>query len=275
MNVVFRGVMLFCSQGHGDDTILREVILPDCEDRIPPFGSKHGDQFYHLDDTRAVPHYAGILVATKKEQAKYYQIRGVDVTIGDVAADPPKIGEKIKGFANTGDIKENGDLLEVDWDARRSSRITLGAGPSDNDHVKAKQPRYYKFKVKNQGNLHNSLTLTYPNDAKIKTSSNEFPEIPVPADATVYIYNFDDPEPTVKELEGEKPTTKPFIIDHDFKWIYSILKPTREIELDEWAEGYLPAPQWLRSSANDDEFKILERRAITVSTCFPGWIQDE
>lgn len=81
----------------------------------------------------------------------------------------------------------------------------------------------------------------------------------VPDGPTVYIYNFDMSEPSANDLENQYDSTEELIVDHDFKWLYALLRPGSGT-LYEWGGGTLPEPYWHRDGT-------AETRGIRVSTC--------
>ena len=72
-------------------------------------------------------------------------------------------------------------------------------------------------------------------------------------------YNFDMSEPGADDLENQYDSTEELIVDHDFKWLYALLRPGSGT-LYEWGGGTLPAPYWHRDGT-------AETRGIRVSTC--------
>lgn len=266
VTVQFRGVVLFCTNDGETSTLLQDVRVPDCEDVVPPFGSKRGNDCFHLDGTLARPHYAGILVAMNGKTLMRLPLRGSQVFIGDIDGATPDVTEAIGRVADISSLvgAAQQETLELDPDAVPSATVTLGPSNGKAPAV-SMLTSGLNFTLAGAEKLTLGLAFEYESSIQLTTRVNGI-DVPVtiPDAATVFVYNFDSPDPDAHQLEHQQPPTEPFMVDHDFKWIYTLLRP-KSGPLFAWDLGALPAPFWSRSAG-------IEARGIRVSTCFPGRI---
>jgi hypothetical protein len=257
VTVVFRGVMLFHVQGEE----FKQVLMPRCAGVVPPYGYTERGRTYHLDGSEARPHYPRMLIASATETVDLVDLDNSEVAIGSGNLQYWGVASEFVNCAATGDVVGKGSSsLELDPDVTPAARVVI----HEADTALAKLPAEYKCKMGEQEPAH-VLEFEYPSPLEIVVTRGASLEtrFTIESGLTVYILNVDVPEPTVKDVTDETPTNLPVLIDHDFKWIYSLLKPVSGDDLMRWANGSLPAPVLNRG---------ISPATITVSTCFPGWI---
>ena len=273
VTVHFRGVMLFRMGSGGASDSLIEALVPDCEGATPPCGTSDKYGVHHLDGTIAREHFSRMLIEPADSTIKrsYIDLRGATVEIGDMSGGNIPLNRHITGFADAAAIVPpdgSGDLLELDPNARAATMIVVRTQPGDAPVV-SHAVAGHQFKLDKQAPLSLALQMEFTAGLAITVRGPiETVALHVADNTHVFIYNYDKPEPTVSELTTESWPNVPFVIDHDFKWLYSLLRPKSLKPLDEWACGYLPAPIWQRSSSPEG----VGVRCVSVSTCFPARI---
>lgn len=109
--------------------------------------------------------------------------------------------------------------------------------------------------------LAHRLELTF--DCSLKVGINDgTPAFELQNGDELFIYNADKLSPDRDYLITSREITDELIVDHDFKWLYSLTKP-KNGSFEDWASDGLPCPKWRRSGGP---------RTVSVSTCFPGRI---
>ena len=263
VTVKFRGVMLFCTETRDGKTFVRDVFLPDGDHVVPPDGTERGDEFYHLDGTRARPHYARIVVAAEDNWPQYYAIRGKCVSIGSTDTEPPEVSDVLNSFANLDRLAAHGPAsplrLRAPLPAQTHVRLGTPSVPVTPDDIYGSE---IDFRLGKQTQLALGVSLTF--DAPCVIAVSDAPALRIPDGATVWICNYDKEMPALSDLDGQSAPTEPSIVDHDFKWLYALVEPLTS-KLPVWAGGYLPAPEWSEPDG-------ISARTISVSTCFPGRI---
>ena len=264
----FRGVMLMCVEGPPEARLLRNILIPECEDTIPPFGSREGNIRYHLDGSVADAHYAGIMIIAPGAWPRHYPIRGSQVTIAGTRPGRPDVTAgigKSHGLAAVTSPGGAGPLhvatsipgattLNLSLIATKCEPIfpDLGAG---------------SLKLGVEDNLPSGLRLTIDDAVTIQVAPENGTAlgIEVPANCRIIVYNADKQDPTPEDLVRIHLPINDFAVDHDFKWLYSLLEPDNAT-IAEWSHGCLPAPVYTR----DRKMSIACPR---VSTCVHFWIQ--
>ncbi|MBC7842400.1 MAG: hypothetical protein H7099_08800 [Gemmatimonadaceae bacterium] len=269
IRVTFCGVSLFCAKPAADGTAtLSAVLLPECEHSTPPYGTNNGGQLLHLDGTPAVRHFAGILVVDPTGNETHHLIGGMTISISDGASGTPDYTPVSKAFANLADAPSmgNGAALQVDASAICAT-VTFLTKPVPCASRELPLAGYHSAFVKMPHPAHH-LDLSFDTDLTISGATPT--PIAVRDGSEVFVYNFDVRTPTRDELFEVHDPHADLSIDHDFKWLYSLVTPTSGTLLD-WSDGYLPAP-FLRRDGPVDSASPASLFLVSVSTCWPGWI---
>jgi hypothetical protein len=266
ITVSFRGVMLFRTQRGASGDFLEDVLLPDCDGTRPPEGSGFAGGYLHLDGTRATPHYAGLLLAKGSGSATNISIRGAEVHIHDGGASNVHLGGSVASIADLASVTPPGSAtrLVVRPSAVVGARVRVSAGSMPTVH---QVPSDYDFAFGTIVPLTLGFTLTFASSITVDVTQSGVvtPPLKLSDGDRLYVYNYDDPNPTEDQLTRQHATADPFVIDHDFKWLYALVQPQNGDTLAKWAMGYLPAPFWPSPTRAPSGI-----RTISVSTCFPA-----
>lgn len=243
--LTFAGVMLF--ERSGDE--LSRVLLPDAEFVTPKEGDHDSvyDTSTHLDGFRAARHYPR-LVVERSGKRKLYSLQYTRLTIGS---------------------HDTGESLWPEW--RLLAKLSdYGLVPDATGYscevnltgafrVRARESTQFRFR---------DQWITDRVEAEASqvalTLTRAVGELTIDLDAQdkAWVLSSDVPLPS-GNLDKKVKVSKGHI-DHDFKWLYSLLQPADSGTLKEWmmTRGFdqLPAPMYTGD------------RAASVSTCFPGWL---
>jgi hypothetical protein len=269
----FRGIMLFRTE----DGVISEALFPDTTRRPPGRYHNHTGEKKHHDGEKAVDHHPGVVHWRRPGDEESHTITGV-VTFGGgserVSADV------LRDFPEMSSLK--GEPLEYDQDAPVAARIDLAFPSPVTASIQLPEQHFY-LNSANAVPLVLKLSFDDPVsvivDGDLKFILND--------DEVAIIHHFDHENPTRRRLEHERTITATQCIDHDFKWIYALLKWRTSGDIGDWVDndGEFPAPTWSsagRSQSAESWFRVLLDRllgrdpkgpvTIRVSTCFPGWI---
>lgn len=269
--VTFCGIMLYITKKDGARTALDYVLIPECENAVPPF-SEPGR---HLDGSPAFPHYAGIVVEYADSSIRHWSIGGALVRLSDTAdaanVRAPDFTAASGTVASLHDAPSMGSQANLQLNAHRGSaaRIDFGLQPVACGSRFLQVPGYDAYwpsqRAPRTRNPHHYVLID-PAGALTITIARPGSDTPETVDLTnathVFIYNFDVKDPRPDQLLGHSMPNLPLIIDHDFKWLYALVSP-KTGDLTTWSDGYLPAPR-LKQQA-------IVPRLISVSTCWPAW----
>jgi hypothetical protein len=264
----FRGVMLMCVQGPPEKRELSHILIPECEDAIPPFGSREGAVRYHLDGSVADAHYAGIMIIAPGEWPRHYPVRGSQVTIAATRPGRPDITAGIGKSHGLAAVTSPGGAgpLHVAATSAGTTTVHLSLTATKCEPI-LPELGTGSLKLGVEDNLASGMQLTIDDAVTIQvTPENGTPlGIEVPANCRIIVYNADKQNPAPQDLVRIHLPINDFAVDHDFKWLYSLLEPVDDT-LAEWSHGCLPAPVYTR----DRKMSIACPR---VSTCVHFWIQ--
>jgi hypothetical protein len=283
----FRGAAVFV---HTDSTVT-EVLFPNAETRIPPDGTKEklfdpetgklrlATCMRHADRTPAPQHIAGALLVRRSHSDTYRKLIGRQVRPEGEGNGPVMQGDfahKIPALRNVIHEAHGLELLPPEDRvnaARVGTRFLLRGGniyPELETEEKwildskfgtpAPEQFYHigaRWEVEVDGDRP-SFTLA------VNDLTGGLAEAPIVLDeetSEVYFYNYDVGMPTVAELNAPLGDTeaKEELVDHDFKWIYTLID--RDRNFTTW-QAFLrgkpfPAP------------RLPGGPLIPVSTCFP------
>lgn len=261
VEIEFRGVGLFvCENGE-----LTEVIYPNAE--VEPPWVEETDPWEHPDHTGATLHYSGIAIQRGgTSHVTHRFIHGRFVRIGDSAGERPSVDASVHGAFPRIDTMWGNAVKLAPSAGGIGATIAVRASGSIAAHHETLNPFY----LVGQPCTHLALKL-----------SLDLPEVRVFGIAggplrlfegdRVAFYNYEERRPDFTELYKDRQLPcQPLVTDHDFKWIYSLL---RDAGNGSWPPPPLPAPE-LDCSRVAPQFRTLDavtkRATVSVSTCFPG-----
>lgn len=271
----FRGIMLFRTE----NGVIREAVFPDTKKRPP--GKYHNDngKKKHHDGEVAVDHYPGIVHWRNEREEESHEINN-RVTFGggreEVSADV------LKDFPKMSSLKS--ERLEYDSTAPVAATIEMTFPSRPTASVVLPEQRFY---LNSEVPIPLVLKLSFDDPITIMVDGR--PKCTLKDKEVAIIHHFDNPHPTTKQqLEDEHKIYDDECIDHDFKWLYALLKwknpgdigdwvyQVKDFPAPVWRRGYPPTPGksrlrlwWERLLGRDPNPPL---RAVSVSTCFPGWI---
>jgi hypothetical protein len=274
ITVHFRGVALLVADKKKE--FITEVLFPRADKDPPdekseniPDPANPGETIRvvrHADGSPANAHFAGALFINKDLSTFYRLLIGRRVELsGGGGGNGASIGSPFQlPFLN--EIIKPAKKLKLKK-GRTSSTVSTQFRLKGGSIV-ANTPALFKWAfVEPDGTasprtLSLEATWTIPDD-EVELVISELdgggkPErIKLNADCpTVYFYNFDNPMPIEDELKADNGG-RPGIVDHDFKWIYKLLKNNETSgKWPDWLTRHFPAPQ-----RSDDPL-------LPVSTCF-------
>jgi hypothetical protein len=229
-------------------------------------------------------HYTGVLIT----RAEVFH-RSIDPLFGTVTVRhnngaPTKWTLTTKEVApldllTKGTISDDDLVLDVHDAGSRASAVVL---LKDATFAELSQSKLVWTVKQNDGqtyaaNLAYSLAWDVPNGAKLTVQTPFTTDVIELLDGdTVYIYNFDSPNPGADGLSKQESCSAhegEDIVDHDFKWLYQLVKPKGKT-LKEWlgAQRPLPAPasKCPEKGLKGDELPPGGEPTPEVSTCFPA-----
>jgi hypothetical protein len=300
VTVAFRGVSAFVRDAKTG--AIDHLLLPNAESVAPPDAETGDDGLpRHADNTRATPHYAGMLLPSSSGDEYVKLLNRVVVFPGSAL---PKLDGSLMALASLGDMT-SGEAAKTkpyplkplprnEWhklDGHVGTDIelhngTLSAGPPskiafnvDGHHRKDKVPipptnyttvviwtaddetpvalEIYRI-IDAQGTLAHERTVTLSPSGLLSAC----------------IYNFDNGIPTLDELVKEQAEVncKGRLCDHDFKWIYALMKRHSSFSTwQEWLGGEeFPAPWAPCSQLRQAPHPAGNKKIVLlpVSTCF-------
>lgn len=240
ITVNFRGPILFVHDGK----TLIDVRIPDSRTETK-----------HADNSKAVPHFAGIMILRGGGGAPHYVELTDKRTLRieeDGATDPPDVRsnflDKVALEQLVSADVHNGQELKLDDVSSGDTlvRIFLFGGKLSTGKLTSE-----KFDVPYKlGHATKKVALpllTTWTCKKKATITGAEETIELENDDVVYIYNWEDARPTKKALEWPMRSTigLPMQPESDFKWVYKMLVPPNTWA--DWlaantADGSLPAP---------------------------------
>jgi len=274
-DIHFRGIMLFRTE----NGVIREAVFPDTKRRPP--GKYHNDngRKRHHDGQDAIDHHPGVVHWRSQSDQRSYKINSA-VTFGGGSEEVSS--DVLVDFPEMSSLK--GERLEFDPDAPVAARIELVFPSTATASVILPEQHFYLNSTHAV-----PLVLKLSFDDPVTVSVDGHPKFTLENDEVAIIHHFDEPHPTTRErLEEERTIAEDQCIDHDFKWIYAVLKWKTTGDIGDWVDEVhdFPAPSWSRagpSSSGKSRFRVwLDRLlgrdpsppvvTVSVSTCFPGWI---
>ena len=297
VRIALRGVGAYVRTS---SSVVTHLLFPNAETGTPPDAEIGPDGFLrHADNTRATPHYAGLVVPSASSPDTYVKLLNGAVKLpGKTPPNFPSGASLPLLGAMTDDSRFTLKLLK-DWDkpnTKIAAHIVFGGGslaveppPTppilfniDGHH------RANKLPIEDQPFSPGVVwTAEGPGPVQLEIGhidgngdfAGEF-TIPVnpPSSESGYsacIYNFDNGLPTIDELTGpnKKIKCKGRHTDDDFKWIYALMERADHFATwPDWLDGEeFPAPwascrhlQKLTTTRNG----CVEILLLPVSTCF-------
>lgn len=274
VRIEFRGVLLCRSVG--DDVV--EVLLPNAKE-APPWVGGGSKPWKHPDRSDATLHHAGIAWrrhgSTVTEREPF--ARGRPVKIGTGARHPALDATMRAAFADVATLMSGADLKRPNGSVWTSIDIS-GAG-----RVVPGQEAVFPFDLEGRVLQYLSFYVDFDAD-RVGVSGVRPSEITFETgdDAIVFCYEKEDATLDQLRHEGLHQCDRE-IIDADFRWLYSMLRPKQGST--PWPPPRLPAPRYDCSRFEEDlaraprQFLDLlsatpgehrPRDTVSVSTCFPG-----
>lgn len=284
----FRGVCLFVA--NDKHNYVTQVLFPRA-DEAPPEGTDDGPvddptqrQMTHADKSKANPHFAGALcVRPDKSTAEPFLITGGYVRLDGYEHKP----DGARFTNNVTSLVPPLDSIVTKQDkklrlTKRRSDPSLVAGRFDLDigdfSAQYSSGQTWEFTddfgTKHQGEYRLDGSWTLPdgvyklNIRDLENPSNDIHDPITLGDefSDVYFFNFDNPAPDLDDLIM-RVDAYPGFVDHDFKWVYKIMKPPTGNSWVKWLDGKnFPAPRLpgLQLSGVVPS----PAPAVSVSTCF-------
>jgi hypothetical protein len=249
-------MLFYCSSGD-----LTSIFLPDCR-RYPPEGTGHSTGMEHLDGSNAYLHYQGIHTPVKGLKP-YHLFSNKRVRISGTHDDAvPPVAVSLTDLARLPQLNGSDWNLDAPHPTHPRSTVTLEevTGVSTSYDT-----RFRPFEFPNNPDpVHDHVTVEFNAPVTVEVFGVE--KFTLSDEKDAYIYNFDDETPDVGQLNSRRDSDIKEIIDHDFKWVYSLIRPRDGRSRREFTGGRLEAP-----------FSVIDKptmKSIFVSTCFPAVMND-
>ena len=262
VNVQLFGSLLYCVSVVDGKKLLQQVLVPDAEFGSPRDGKCNlQGQPCHFDHSIATKHYARMALYKPNVDLPYrvISIAYSEVKIGSGALlNASKI---VQNVAALGTVKK-GEHLTAD-ESEASARIVLHAPGV----ITTTYSETGKFKF-GKDEVHNVVNVAYHDAVRveIKRAVGRTLVVNVPRGHVIALYNFDRAIATLRELLSVVPPERDYV-DDDFKWLYTLVAPPKGKKFAAWAgDAPLPAPVFKM------KVKVQVNLAVSVSTCFPGWV---
>jgi hypothetical protein len=271
----FRGIMLFRTE----NGVIREAVFPDTRRRPPGKHHNSSGPKKHHDDTEAIDHHPGVVHWRSQSDQRSYRINSA-VTFGGGSEEVSS--DVLADFPEMSSLKD--ERLEYDPEAPVAATIGLTFPSTPTASVVLPVQRFY---LNSAQAIPLVLKLSFDDPLAITVDGHQ--TFTLKDDEVAIIHHFDKPHPTTREqLEEEREIEDDECVDHDFKWIYALLKWKHTGDIGEWVDEVqdFPAPSWNRADPSDPLLnrlrtwldRLLGRDprppvvTVSVSTCFPGWI---
>ena len=215
VEIHFLGALLFVGRGNQ----LEHVLLPNGETDPDWVGGQPNKKLWtHPDGSTAKAHYAGLTVARQSQprRPEFISLRdGCTVNIGSGGVPIAQRWKDMIPDLSAHPLNPTSNAL--------ASTVTLGgqaavtrSGPEE---------RRFGFKNKNQYVLGLKVVFDAPTLTIVIAGAGQPAIIDVAQDDYVAVYNYDYPYPSQEQLElrNELVCDGKQVIDHDFKWLYSLL----------------------------------------------------
>ena len=252
-NVHFRGTMLYCCA----NGLIDRILLPDALS-APPEGTGSGTGMRHLDDSRAILHYGGIHTPRHPSVGPYHPFRNKRITITGADDTAPSCDtlHMIPRLER--------EIWRVEPSHKRSEVIVRGASGVVTNYIASRHFVYLGI-----DDIHDRVTFEFNTPVRIEVEGQ--PPIDLIGDGVAYVYNFDERLPNEGDLNEGDDTDEDIVVDHDFKWVYSLVKPRNGKSRKAATGGFLPAPVSTTSATTRKSMVT----TIYISTCFPAVIDTD
>lgn len=249
----FRGILLFCQRGEE----IAEVRAPICSG-VPAEGYTGNPNHEHLDHSVARPHYAGVFYPDDPTGQQHYHLDDRSrVTIGDPSA--PKC---------RGNLHRLAPLDGYTWrrdDSYPHAAISLHGPP----RARTSYGGLRNFDFPGHAAVHDRVHVAFPDSVEVAISGSNPASFRV-ENGNLYVYNFDEFNPSEEQLNRPDEDDSNDIVDDDFKWLYSLVKPRDGRTRAEATGGILPAPVVVPR----DPKLLWALGTISVSTCFSAVLDE-
>jgi hypothetical protein len=277
IKIHFRGPCLFVLD---DQKKVEAVVLPYAgPGAVPPEGevAQPDKPGKHADDSPANVHYSGLLIigANGKKRRRFEPLRGrVRVSAQGGSDKPPGNLGKVVGVdhVNNGGPAPDLELIPAFDDfSRVAVALSFSGGKMDGEKPSAAEWTVHDdFKT---GHTHKNENLvltqawesTKPVAIQIVAPDGTTTPEQLSDDEVAYIYNFDDEQPNVCDLEAEEKCESGKTLDDvDFNWLYQLVVPRTGTLKERLKQMKTDLP---RPKAKCPRAPILTPR---TSTCFFG-----
>jgi hypothetical protein len=235
VKIHFRGPCLFVLD---PQRRVELVVLPQAgPNTMPREGhrvARPGAPGQHVDFSEANVHYAGLLIvdANGKKRKRYEPLVGTVVVTAEGGSQKPpaNLGDVVAldGVNNNGSSVPNLKLIApLDDTTRVAAVVSFKGGKMD-----GKKPSKAKWTVHDKfhpGHPHKDqplvLTQVWESNKPVTIDIGSTTERLTDREAA-YVYNFDDVQPNVGDLEAEEECQSGQRLDDvDFNWLYQLVEP--------------------------------------------------